>query len=551
MSVSAFPSKVIVAFICTLTILSPTYSANAVDSPVESTRRRRAAGPAAPSAHEVRRFLQQATFGPTNALVERVRKIGFEGYLEEQFRAPISGYPEVPTQFSTPGPDCDARCIRDRYTPYPLQKRFFVNALYGEDQLRQRVSWALHKIFVIAGNTINEPKAITPYLQVIDRNAFGNYRDLLYEMTLNPSMGAYLNMVTSTRSNPNENYAREILQLFSTGTVLLNRDGTPKLDQAGNPIATYDQPVVDGFTKAFTGWTWAPARSGEDRNDFQPMQPGSGTHDTGTKLLLNGVVLPANQSTEKDLHDAIDNIFHHPNVAPFVSRQLIQNLVTSNPSSEYVQRVSAVFDDNGGGVRGDLKAVLRAILLDPEARRSGPLSTTYGHLKEPVLFVTNVLRAFGARSTDGRSLSDGFLNPHTATMGQDVFIPPSVFSYYPPDYLTPGAPDVLGPEFGIVSAATLVARINFIERIVFHGIAPSDDAPNGTSLDLGSYVPLASDPTSLVEELNAVLMYGRMSPEMKTTIVEAVTAVPAAEALLRVRQAIYLVCTSAQFQVVQ
>ena len=512
----------------------------AISVPALPQGRRRAISPRAVTDAEVRRFLAHCTFGPTEALVEHVKKIGFDSFIEQQFNARVSGYPDVPTQRSIPGPDCDAQCRRDRYSAYPLQRVFFTNALYGEDQLRQRVAWALHKILVISATTINEPKAFAPYLQIIDRNAFGNYRQLLYEMTLNPAMGAYLNMVTSTASNPNENYAREILQLFSVGTVMLDADGRARVDASGNLVATYDQAVVDGFTRALTGWTWTPKRAGEDRNDFDPMIPGNGTHDTGNKLLLGGAVLPAAQSAEKDLQAALDNIFNHPNVGPFLARQLIQSLVASNPSPEYVGRVARAFDDNGRHVRGDLKAVVKAILLDPEARRA----PADGAVREPVLFITNILRAFAAQS-------DGYLNDESAAMGQDVFNPPSVFGYYSPDFLAPGTTDLASPEFEIISASTLVARINFVDRIVFRGIEVSANAPTGTALDFSPYVQRAGNAEALVEELTRVLLPGRASLELKRIVIRAVEAVPASDPLARVRQAVYLICSSGQFQVMR
>jgi uncharacterized protein (DUF1800 family) len=497
---------------------------------------------------KARRLLEETTFGPTEELVNHVARVGFDRFLDEQFAAPMSSYPTLPPQLSIPPPSCTETCLRDGYTTYPLQRRFFTNALYGEDQLRQRVSWALHKIFAISGAIINEPKALTPYLQVLDRHAFGNFRDLLRDITLNPAMGAYLNMVTSTKAKPNENYAREILQLFSLGTVLLNPDGTARLDAKGEPRPTYDQSVVDGFTKVLTGWTFAPHSELEHRNDAVPMIPGPDTHDTGRKLLLDGVVLPAGQTIEKDLDDALGNIFNHPNVGPFISKQLIQSLVTSNPSPAYVGRVAAVFDRSPGGVRGDLKEVVRAIILDPEARNDAP-PAKHGHMKEPVLLVTNVLRAFGVRSADGGAASDGYLNPLTAAVGQDVFRPPTVFSYYPPDYLAPGTGGLLGPELALMSAAAAVGRANLVNKIVFEGMPVSVDAPAGTSLDLSGLQPMAGNPRRLASELDRRLLHGTMSAGMRDSIARAVEAVPSLDRLGRARQAVYLVCTSSQYQV--
>jgi uncharacterized protein (DUF1800 family) len=509
--------------------------------------RRRAIGGAPQT--EVFRLLEQTTFGPTDALVAHVQLVGFDAFLDEQFAAPMSGYPTLPKQRSIPPDNCKDACLRDHYTLYPLQCLFYKNALYADDQLRQRVAWALHKIFPVSGNVVNEPKGMTPYLQILDRDAFGNFRQLLKELTLNATMGAFLNTTTNTKTSPNENYAREILQLFSIGTILLNPDGTPRLDAHGAPLPTYDQPVVDGFTRVFTGWTFSPPAPLEDRNDDDPLIPGKDTHDTGEKLLLNGVVLPAGQTIQKDLDDAIDNIFNHPNVGPFISQQLIQSLVTSNPSPAYVARVVAVFNDNGSGVRGDLKAVVRAIILDREARTNVGSDVVSGHLREPVLLITNILRQFNARSFDGRSNSDGNLNPFSAAMAEDVFTPLSVFSYYRPEYIAPGAGGLLGPEFGTISASTTAARANFVNTIVFDGVPTSTDSPAGTSLDLSRLQAMGDDPASLVGELNRTLMHGTMSNAMRDSIIEAVAAIPSSNARLRAQQGVYLVCTSSQYQV--
>jgi len=495
------------------------------------------------------RLLEQSTFGPTNALIAHVQTIGPAAWIAEQLVAPMSSYPTLPLQPTTIPPTCDAICRRDNYSMYPLQRTFFTNALYGPDQLRQRVAFALHELLVISGRDINQPSWVAPYLQVIDRNAFGNYRQLLYEMTLNPGMGRYLDMVTSTKNNPNENYAREVLQLFSIGLDKLNLDGTQELDGFGVPIPTYDQAVVTGFAKVFTGWTFENQPSPGIVNYIDPMRLIANNHDTGTKQLLGPLILPAGQTGDQDLNAAIDDIFNHPNVGPFVGGHLIRALVTSNPTPGYVSRAASVFNDNGFGVRGDLASVVRAILLDPEARGDVKSDPNYGHLREPVLFVNNVLRAFNARSADGTTTSDGYLNPQTSAMDQDVFRPTSVFSYYPPDYLVPGSTTVGGPEFGIFSASTSLRRANFVNTMVFSSIAVSTNAPTGTSLDLTGLQALAGNPAALVEELNRVLMHGSLSTAMRDSITTAVNAVSASNPLLRARQALYLFATSSQYQV--
>ena len=245
------------------------------------------------SSADATRFLEQATWGPTPALVQHVQDVGFERFLDEQFDAPASSYPTLPlyptTRDQTTCPN-NSTCVRDNYTMYPVQNRFFVNALYGADQLRQRVAFALHQIIVVSGVDITQPSWMTPYLQTLDRDAFGTYRQLLYDITLNPAMGNYLDVANNTKTRPNENYAREILQLFSIGTVRLNPDGTQQLDQTGRPVPTYDQTTVNNFARVFTGWRFAPGAPGIP-NYIDPMVVNEAQHDTGSKTLLNGAVL--------------------------------------------------------------------------------------------------------------------------------------------------------------------------------------------------------------------------------------------------------------------
>jgi uncharacterized protein (DUF1800 family) len=497
---------------------------------------------------DILRLLEQATWGPTDYLISRVRSVGMPAWLNAQFTTPSTGYPTMTLWPNSVPVDCDSLCQRDNYTMYLLQRRFFTNALYGTDQLRQRVAWALHRLIVVSGVDLNQPSWLVPYLQVLDRNAFGNFRQLLYEVTLNPAMGQYLDMRTSTKYNPNENYAREILQLFSIGLEKLNADGTVQTDVNDEALPTYDQDTVTGFARVFTGWRLASQPAPDTSNYLDPMVLQPSNHDTGSKPLLDGVSLSPGQTATKDLNDALDNIFNNPSVGPYVSMHLIHALVTSNPSPAYVQRVSSVFADNGSGVRGDLKALVQAILLDSEARGDSKADPNYGRLKEPVQFITQLLRALNARSANGATTSDGYLNPQSINMGQDVWKPASVFSYYPADFLVPGSTDLLGPEFGILSATTALKRANFVNTMVFGSIGTSTNAPNGTSLDLSKLQTLSANPEALVTELNRALMHGSMSSQMQSAIVTAVSAVSSSNTLLRAQQALYLVATSSQFQ---
>ncbi len=508
------------------------------------------------------RFLEQATWGPTPAEVARVKAIGFNAYLNEQFNLAASSYPTLTLMPTDVGTGCPtgspSTCGRDNYTMYPLQLKLFTNAMYGPDQLRQRMAFALHKIIVVSGRDTQQPSWLASYLQAIDRNAFGNFRQLLQDITLNPTMGEYLDMRGNTRNNPNENYAREILQLFSVGLDQLNPDGTPVLDAQGNRVPTYDQATITNFARVFTGWNLAAAKttvingtSFQVPNYQDPMVVANeNNHDKNPKVLLqyNGAIsgLPANQTSAQDLSAALDNIFNHPNVGPFIGKALIQQLVTSNPSPAYVARIAAVFNNNGQGVRGDLKAVVRAILLDPEARGDAKTDPNYGRLREPIQLITNMLRAYDAKSFDRAANSDGYLSPNAVTLDEDPLRPPTVFSYFPADYNVPGT-DLTGPEFGILSATTSLRRANFISTILYVGIAVNGNAPNGTKIDVAALQALAGNPQQLVSALNTQLMHGTMSAAMNASIVQAITSLT--DPLKRTRMAIYLVATSSQYQV--
>jgi uncharacterized protein (DUF1800 family) len=543
------------------------------------------------------RFLEQATWGPTAADVAHVKAVGFQAYLNEQFNAPVtnpakgSNYADLafplddqnsacPTTMDTDPNYNQTVCNRDNFSMYPLQRNFFSTALYGPDQLRQRVAFALHQILVVSGSSeINRPSWMTVYLQALDRNAFGNYRTLLEQITLSPAMGEYLDMRLSTRTSPNENFAREVLQLFSIGTAVLNPDGSPQVDAQGIPLASYTQTQVNEFTRVFTGWNLNPTLiSAGITNWRDPMVPRGGTsHDGGTKTLLNGQVIAScgNNAAcaQTDLTAALNNIFNHPNVGPFVSKQLIQHLVTSNPSGAYVQRVASVFNNDCAGLypiagctnaRGNLKAVVQAILLDPEARGDVKTDPNFGKLREPAQYVTGFLRAFNPKSFDKTSTSDGVLGGRsstdfTGTLDQPIFNPNTVFSYYQPGYEVPGT-KILGPAFGILSTSTTLRRANDINTLVYSGVsanttptAGSPDRPRGTSIDIADLEALAGNPGDVVDPLNQLLLHGTMQPQMRSSIITAMNFINDANTATRnqkrARLAVYLVATSSQYDI--
>jgi uncharacterized protein (DUF1800 family) len=401
---------------------------------------------------------------------------------------------------------------------------------------------------VVSNQKIGDPSAFTSWMNMLQKDAFGNFATLLNDVTLSPTMGHYLDMVNNDKPDPNsgrepnENYAREILQLFSIGLAELNPDGTPQLDGNGIPVPTYTQDTIIGFAHVFTGWTY-PTKPGNQAKFFNPeyyggpMIPIDSHHDTGTKLLLNGVTLPAGGTTQSDLTAALQNIFSHPNVGPFISKQLIQHLVTSNPTPDYVSRITAVFNDNGSGVRGDMKAVVNAILMDAEARRGDDatqLQSSDGHLKEPVLFMLNLLRAMNATS-DGSNLDN-----YASNMKEEPFESPTVFNFYPPDNAIPGT-TLLGPEFRIFNSTTSVARINFVNSLVYNNVG------SNTKTDISSYVGLAPNPGELVDSLASVLLHGQISDNARNTIISTISNIT--DNTQRAKTALYLIGSSSQFQV--
>jgi uncharacterized protein (DUF1800 family) len=536
-------------------------------------------GPATPppppgGATDIYRLLNQATFGFTQAEATRVTNMGTSAWIDDQFTQPQSGYPDANytvlqlttsatctnrdpvTNTGLPANDPRNICYRDNLTPARVQRDFFTNAVNASDQLRQRVAWALSQIMVIS--TVDQNLAIaypmTRYQNILFNNAFGNFETLLNQITLSPSMGYWLTMVnndkgTATRQ-PNQNYAREIMQLFSIGLVQLDQGGDPILDASGNEIPTYDQNTIAQLSNVFTGWTYPPlpgvvSTTKNPAYYASPMVTYLNGHDTSQKTLLPGPnqVLPANQTAQQDITAAIHNIFMHPNVGPFIGRQLIQHLVTSNPSSAYVSRVAAVFNDDGTGVRGNMQAVVKAILMDPEARGAA-FPDTFGQLREPVLMVTAYLRGLGIR-TDGAGLS-----ARTSPLGQPVYSSPTVFNYYPIDYTIPNT-SLDGPEFGNHNSFTAVGRTNTVYSLVYAGIAADPTVPNatGTIFDTTPWQAMAGTPTTLVAALNHALMNDMLPANAVQIIVNSISQVPSTSPIERVRMAVYQMVSSFHFQV--
>jgi uncharacterized protein (DUF1800 family) len=508
------------------------------------------------------RLLDQTTFGSTLSDIEHVQQVGLNSYLAEQFAMPPTLLPKIPT----PPP---AVCMN---TTLPCeQSEWWQAVLTGNDQLRQRVALALSEIFVISTNSV-QARAVTPYQNMLATDAFTNYSTIMKDVTLSTGMGAYLNMLDSNKPGivngvpqiANENYARELMQLFSTGLVLLNPDGTPQLDAVGNQQPEYTEAQVQAFARAYTGWTFATATGGVPTkfpngtaNYDVPMVAVESAHDMTAKVLLSGTTLPSGQSAEQDLAGALANIFSHPNVGPFVCRQLIQHLVASNPNPAYVGRVAAVFADNGQGVRGDMKAVITAILMDADAR-AGDTNPNFegGHLREPMLYMTNVMRGLGFINKDAAAGNDVVANAsyntvgnYTSSLGERPYSSGSVFNFFPPNYVIPGT-TLNAPEFGQENTASAVLRLSLANSVVYNGIS-------GFTVDLSKTSPLGitasatgnamTDSGNLVDSLAVIFMHGQMPAQMRTDIVNHIATLT--DPAQRVRVATYLVITSSFYKI--
>ena len=503
---------------------------------------------------EAYQFLNRATFGATEAEANRVIAMRQEAWIDEQMSRDASL--QLPHMLQLPPPQFMGELHNDRVDIW------FRNSLHGNDQLRQRVAFALSEIMVVSqlGALQQRPFAVADYYDVLARNAFGNYRDLIEEVTLHPAMGVYLSMLGNQKPDPtrnirpDENYARELMQLFSIGLVELNIDGTEKLDPITNqPVPTYDQAIIEGFAHVFTGWTWAgvnqfnpPEFLVPQGSQYFPMQLWPDFHDTGEKLLLGGTLLPAGQSGTQDLSDALDNVFNHPNVGPFLAIRLIQRLTTSNPSPGYVQRVAEAFDDNGLGVRGDLGAVVKAILMDPEARPAMAMEID-GKVKEPLLRLTQLWRSYDAQSNGG-GYPFGFAY---ILLGQGPLQSPSVFNFFSPFYAPPGEirdSNLVAPELEIATEYnnTLFTNYMFFQTFGLNHTNP-DLEDTDIYINIQEEMNVAADIDALVDMVAGKLLGGEITGTLRTEIRGMLERIPETETALRAAEAIYFVVTSPEY----
>ncbi len=475
------------------------------------------------------RLMEQVAWGPDATNVDHLQRVGFAHWWLEQLFAP-------PSTYVGPGnPLIGLSSIQDQ---------FVSNALTSSDQLRQRLAFALSSFIVVSGNKVAPSDWYAPYMNVLSEDALGTYAQLLTDITLCPTMAFYLDMADNDKAMasrgtvPNENYARELMQLFTVGTVLLNLDGTPKLATNGLPIPTYAPAMIPEMARVFTGWTYPgipDPTTGHAIRDFSaPMQPVEANHDTGPKTIIGNLTLPGGQSARADLDATIQALVQHPNTAPFVATRLIQRLVNGNPSRAYVTRVASVFLQTGGR----LNPVVWAILADPEARR-GDFMTNQppswsGHLREPTLYTLAILRSTGTMPVDG-----WYLDRWTSAMGEDMENPASVFGFFSPTDTTDAG--LLAPEFRLMSEPSALKRINFVNNLVI---------PGPTNIAAFNYYPFInanSSPDNLLAAFNNNFYYGRMSTNLMTVIRGSIAS--ATNQLQAICNGLYLSLTDNSYQV--
>ncbi len=509
------------------------------------------------------RFLAQATFGARMVDIDALKSLSPADWLNTQFAKPQTLHlPQTSAYLSTLTPD-------NRRGQTGFIWSMWRNFSSGDDQLRQRMAFALSEIMVISLNSdlsLGQPYGVSNYLDMLGANAFGNYRTLLQDVTYSPMMGIYLTHIRNRKENPttgavpDENYAREIMQLMTIGLYQLNLDGTQKLDSANKPIDTYSNADISGLAKVFTGLSWAGPDTTDSRfrggggnsdvpdHQITPMQAYNQFHSISQKQFL-GVTIPATTvaDTNADIKIALDTLFNHPNVGPFFGKQLIQRLVTANPSREYVTRVANAFNNNGLGVRGDMRTVIRAVLLDPEARNPG-VANTSGKLREPVIRFVHWMRSFNARSQNGQYLFGTTSNPSTA-LAQSPMSAPSVFNFFRPGYIPPnskiGALGLVSPEAQITHETSIAGYLNFMRSTVERGVGTTQ--ANGTRDIIPDYtqeIALASDADKLIDRVSLLLTAGAMSANTRAQIRTAINSVPiraaAADAETDRRNRVYL-----------
>ncbi len=516
-------------------------------------------GPSAPASRtDAVRFLNQATFGASKPTIDELMGLDYSTWIDQQ----LALEPSLTEPFLV----ADGRGSLQTLRHYV----WWTNAVEGEDQLRQRLAFAWSEIFVVSDNDYtlsNAQFAMCHFYDMLAVGSTGNFRDLLEQVTLHPVMGIYLSMVRNERADPersirpDENFARELMQLFTTGLHELTPDGRVVIEN-GEPVPAYDQSTVEEFAKLWTGWNFADADEWVS-NDMTPydkrltMVAWEEFHETEEKRLLNGTVVPSGQTSAVDMSAALDNVFVHPNVGPFISRLLIQRLVTSNPTPSYVGRIAAVFDDDGTGERGNLAAVTKALLLDSEARLGHEtMPERFGKFKEPIMRLAQLWRAFNV--TAGPESEIGY-RPYARpvdqlgqVLGQAVMRAPSVFNFFRPDNPLGPDSDLVAPELSILSEVNVASTNNMLFQQIYFNNHLDEEQPNISRIDLSEEVDMAADPATLVAHLNELLVAGTLPVELTQSIIEQLAAHPSDPdgRLARATDAVYAIVGS-PFHLVQ
>ena len=531
---------------------------------------------------EASRFLSQATLGADLATIEQVANQGIEAWIDDQMTVPQSQtldrlnevFAEVIEWYLVNGGNPDEVSTRPYWTIFNYT--WWENHMKNDDLLRQKVALALSEIFVISieSNLSDAGFGLADYYDVLLKHSFGNFEDMLREISLHPCMGYYLSHLNNPREIPeenihsDENYAREIMQLFTIGLYELNQDGSRKTDGQGNWIPTYDQADIKELAKVFTGLGVGGVMENEwvDEPYFgldiyvadmtTPMIMYEEWHQPGTKTLVNGYVIPAGQTGLKDINDAVHQLFLHPNVGPFIGKQLIQRLVTSNPTPGYISRVAAVFADNGQGERGDMGAVIKAILMDPEARTCSALEEDrFGKLREPFTRYTHFSKAIQMEQYYGRywNVAYGF---YQAT-NQMPLASRTVFNFFLPDFQPIGAiadNGLVGPEFQIHNSRTSIEFINRVNDWAVWGYVMDDwEAENpSVTYNIDELTPLARDPEVLINRLDVLFTHGMLSDRTRQIIKDAITPMISEDYRNdRTRLAMYLIMISPDYAIMK
>jgi uncharacterized protein (DUF1800 family) len=520
-----------------------------------------------PTQAQAARFLSQATFGPNASSIDAVMSTGLSSWMETQFNAPPTSHRLYMDKAAAGLSNGLSGLSQNNF-----YESFWQQAVNGNDQLRQRIAFSLSQILVISfqdSGVNNYPRGVASYYDVLENQAFGNFRDLLENVSLHPMMGLYLTSLKNQKEAgtrvPDENYAREVMQLFTIGLYKLNLDGSYQLTD-GKPIETYTNADITGLAKVFTGWSWfGPDKtnsrffggSADPNRDWQAMQSYPAYHSTSQKTFL-GVTIPAQGTSnpEASLKIALDTLFNHQNVGPFIGKQLIQRLVTSNPSPQYVARVATAFNNNGQGVRGDMKSVIKAVLLDSEARNEPNLNNAgIGKLREPALRIANWMRAFNAKSTSTLFRITNLDDPLSG-LAQTPMRSPTVFNFYRPGYVPPNSgianAALVSPEMQITAETSVVGYLNYMRDAISNGVGTSRDV----KADYSTLTPLANDANALINQVNLLLMSNQMSSTLRSQIVAAVNsiAIPTSSAssadaakLNRVYLSIYLTMAAPEY----